>query len=278
MRELLDTHDALFLDAYGVLLTHDHALPGAAALITHLHDTGKPYFILTNDASRSPVASAQRYERLGLPAIAPERIITSGSVLGRAFGEAGLTGAPVLVLGTLDSIAYVREAGGEVVPLAPDADAEALVVCDERGFAFLESLDAALSFLVRRLDGGRSVHLFLANPDLVYPAGNGRFGFTGGAIALLLEEPLRRRYGARAPRFRALGKPHPPMFEEALFRAGTRRVVMVGDQLETDIRGARRAGLESALCLDGVSRLGDAAPAGEDRPTWVLDSLRIDSA
>jgi HAD superfamily hydrolase (TIGR01450 family) len=275
-RELLDRYDALFLDAYGVLVTHDHPLPGAAALIGHLRDTGRAYFILTNDASRSAAASAARYARLGLPAIPPERIITSGSMVTRALREDGPAGAACVVLGTEDSAAYVREGGGRVVPLHAEAEAETVVVCDEQGFSFLESLDATLSLIVRRLDHGRAVRLLLANPDLVYPAGNGRLGFTGGAVAALLEEALRRRYGPeRAPRFRALGKPHAPMFEEAVRRAGTRRAVMIGDQLETDIRGALAAGLDAAFRPGGVSRLEEASLAPGDRPTYVLESLEV---
>ena len=61
--ELLEQYETLLLDAYGVLVTHDAPLPGAAALVDHLNATGKPYFILTNDASRSPERSSARFAR-----------------------------------------------------------------------------------------------------------------------------------------------------------------------------------------------------------------------
>jgi len=183
------------------------------------------------------------------------------------------------VLGTEDSAAYVQEAGGRVVPLTPDAAAEALVVCDERGFAFLESLDAALSFVVRRLDAGASVHLLLANPDLVYPAGDGRFGFTGGAIARPPRggAPPPLRPGARPP-FPGPGKAARPHV-----RGGgpPRRHAARGDgrgPARDGHPGAVRFGLDAVLCLSGVSRLDLETLEPSDRPTGVLDSLRLDPA
>jgi hypothetical protein len=50
---------------------------------------------------------------------------------------------------------------------------------------------------------------------------------------------------------------------------------MVGDRLDTDIAGARRAGTDSLLVMTGVSALADVLAAGPDeRPTWIGDDLR----
>jgi ribonucleotide monophosphatase NagD (HAD superfamily) len=49
-------------------------------------------------------------------------------------------------------------------------------------------------------------------------------------------------------------------------------MVMVGDQLETDIRGARAFGLDAVLVMTGVTEdVSDAAD--EVRPTYLLPSL-----
>jgi glycerol 3-phosphatase-2 len=49
-------------------------------------------------------------------------------------------------------------------------------------------------------------------------------------------------------------------------------VLAVGDLLDVDVAGARRAGLDSALVLTGgTSR--DAADAADPKPTYVADSL-----
>ncbi|MCK6545307.1 HAD-IIA family hydrolase [Myxococcota bacterium] len=272
---LVAHYDVLLLDAYGVLVEASRALPGAAELITALDRRGVPHLVVTNDASRSARTCAERYQSLGIP-VPESRVITSGMLIEGYFRKKQLRGAECIVLGTEDSREYVRQAGGIVVPLEKydSRSIRCVVICDEHGFPFLDHVDEALSVIVQKLDRGEPIELVVPNPDLIYPKSPGRFGVASGSIALVIEAALALRYphGAR-PVFERLGKPHAPIFEEAMARAGTRRAVMIGDQLETDIRGANAAGLHSALVTFGVTQDARADLAPEVRPTWVLRSL-----
>jgi hypothetical protein len=49
------------------------------------------------------------------------------------------------------------------------------------------------------------------------------------------------------------GKPDPAMHAECVRRTGARRPLVVGDRLDTDIEGARRAGAASLLVFTGVT-------------------------
>jgi HAD superfamily hydrolase (TIGR01450 family) len=269
LADLVERYTALLFDAYGVLIAHDGALPGAPAVIDDLNARGKPYLILTNDASRTAETSSRRYRSMGLD-IEPGRILSSGLLIGPYFQARGLRGARTVVLGPAESMAMVAEAGGRVVVLDDVVDADVLIVCDEAGFPFLPWLDRALSFLYRRFDRGAPVHLVVANPDLVYPASPGRYGFTAGALALLLEKALQTRYPDRGLVFEGLGKPHPRMFEEAARRLGTRDLLMIGDQLGTDIAGAVRFGIDAALVAGGLVRDLENV---EHPPTYLLEPL-----
>jgi HAD superfamily hydrolase (TIGR01450 family) len=267
---LLDRSEAILFDAYGVLVHAGGALPGAADLIARLNREGRSYFVVTNDASKRPDTAARRYQRFGLPLDA-SRILTSGMLLVPHFAAHGLVGRRCAVLGPPDSARYVEDAGGVVVP--PDESFDVLVVGDESGFPFLEWVDAALSSLVAAIDAGRGVHLVVPNPDLIYPGGNG-FGFAAGTIANMFEGALALRYPGRADlRFFRLGKPNPPIFEDAVRRAGTSRVVMIGDQLETDVKGARAAGLDAVWIETGVTAEIPAATPAHLRPTWRMAGL-----
>ena len=115
--ELVERYSALLFDAYGVLSYTVGALPGAVELINRLNETGKPYYVLTNDSSALPENRAARYRKVGLN-VDSERLITSGSLLKGYFSEHGLSGARCVVLGTEDSAEYVRLAGGAVVSAA----------------------------------------------------------------------------------------------------------------------------------------------------------------
>jgi HAD superfamily hydrolase (TIGR01450 family) len=266
--QLIERYAVLLLDAYGVLVSSAGALPGAADFIAGLNRRGTPYFILTNDASKLPATSARRYRGFGL-AIDEARFITSGQLLEDHFAREGLTGARCVVLGPRDSVEYVERAGGR--PVSPATEFDVLVVADESGFPFLETVDGVLSALFRAFDAGRTVHLVCPNPDLVYPSGNG-FGIASGSVAGMLEAVLALRYPRRDLRFARLGKPNRAIFEAALRRSGTRDMVMVGDQLETDIRGARAFGIDAVLVMTGVTEDVAGVPA-DVRPTAVLSSL-----
>ncbi len=278
--DLLDRHAGILLDVYGVLFDARGPLPGAAELIAELERRGTPYRIVTNDASRSQVTYAARFARHDIT-VAPERFCTSGSLLPGYFAAHGLAGARTLVLGTEDSIAFVREGGGVPVALdQPDAAGsagspiEAVAVCDDSGFDFLRGVERALGAIVRAVEAGAPPALILPNPDLVYPRGGGELGFTAGAIALLLEAALARRFPGANLTFVHLGKPEPHLFRAAArqLELPPDQLVMVGDTLETDIAGARAAGCACAL-LSGVSSWHHARATATTIPDYLLATL-----
>jgi len=268
---LIERYDGVLLDAYGVLVHGDGIMPGAREAVEALRKAGKPFCLVTNDASTLPQTAAARYRRLGLP-LRPEQIISSGLLLKPWFQKHGLDGARCAVLGPADSERYVQLAGGRLVPV--EAGFDVLVVGDETGYPFLPTVDAALSSLFRQLDKGRNVRLIVPNPDLIYPSGDG-FGLAAGSIALMFEAALERRYPrADDLRFARLGKPEPHLYEEAIERLGSRNVVMIGDQLETDIAGANAAGIDSVLLATGVSTSDFSSVPDHHRPTYLMSALR----
>jgi HAD superfamily hydrolase (TIGR01450 family) len=249
---LLDQYEGILLDAYGVLVDGSGALPSTPALFAELRRRGTPFAIVTNDASRKAETYVRRFAGYGI-AVEPERFVTSGSLLPAYFRR--IAGARTLVLGTEDSFDFVREGGGVPVVVAPGVEIDAVAICDDAGTPFLDGIEISLSAIVRAIEAGRRPALVVSNPDLVYPKGGGELGFTAGAMALLVEAALARRYPQANLVFDKLGKPEPLLFTEAARRLGiaTDRLVMIGDQLETDIAGARAAGIATAL-LAGVSK------------------------
>jgi HAD superfamily hydrolase (TIGR01450 family) len=270
IRELLDAHDGILLDAYGVLVDARGVLPGTAPLLAELARRRKPFAVVTNDASRSATTYARQFAARGL-AIAPGQVVTSGSLLPGYFRASGLVGARTCVLGTPDAHDYVRQGGGVPVPLAAGMEVDAVAVCDDDGTPLVEGIERALSAIMRAVEAGRRPRLVLPNPDLVYPKGDGELGITAGSMALVIEAALARRFPGERLVFDRLGKPAPHLFLEAAARLGLppARLIMIGDQLETDIAGARAAGIDAAL-LAGVSRWDPAATVA---PTYLLATI-----
>jgi len=268
---VMERFDVLLFDAYGVLVHSTGALPGAVHLIRRLNRVGKPYYILTNDASKLPETAVMRYRGYGLE-LSVDRIITSGEVISDYFAAHHLAGTRCVVLGPEDSLRYVERAGGRIV--SPDGIFDVLVIADDEGFPFLETADRVFSSLCRVLDHQKTVHLLLPNPDLIYPKEGNGFGFAAGSIAGMFEAALGLRYPHRTDlRFIKLGKPERVLFMEALSRSGTRNMVMIGDQLETDIRGARAFGLDAVWVTTGVTADAATTLPPHLRPTFRMHSL-----
>jgi len=272
-RELLDRYDVFLLDGHGVLVSSTGALPGSAHFLRRIKEMGKQRLLLSNDASRSPVALIDRYRAIGLE-LDLKHVLTSGLLLREYFTGEGLRGKRCIVLGTEDSLTYVTEAGGIIV--APsDESADVVVLADQDGYPFLDTLNDVVTVLLWRIECGSGTRLILANPDLLYPRDSAAFGVAAGAVAAMIEATLVLRDPSGAHRFVPIGKPYAPMFEAAIRRVpgqDRRRIVMIGDQLETDIVGAVRFGIDSVLVLTGIGRLSDLATS-DIRPTYTLERL-----
>lgn len=264
---LLERYDALLFDAFGVLVSQGGALPGAPELIRRLNDDGRDYLIVSNDASRTLETCAAFYGGFGLD-IPEAHIVTSGSLIAPFFEERALRGARAAVLGPEDSQRMVRDAGATLVGVNDGFDV--LVIGDESGFPFVETVDDVITQLFRAYAKGRDVTLLLPNPDPLYPKGDDAYGIAAGSVALLIESALSRRFPGRPLAFHRLGKPSKPIFDEAKRRLAGRSLVMLGDQIETDVRGALDAGLDVALVETGVDRWSEASRL---TPTWRLSSL-----
>ena len=73
-----------------------------------------------------------------------------------------------------------------------------------------------------------------------------------------------------------IGKPEPHTWQRILALAGAapRQALMVGDRPETDILGAKRLGIHTALVLTGVTSREEAERLPEDqRPDHILRDL-----
>lgn len=265
---LLTQPRTLLLDAYGVLVDEQGALKGAIDFINKLNQSHKPYFILTNSASDLPTRMAEKFQARGL-AIDAQRIISAGLLLSDYVQQHQLQGAKALVLGTQGSQAYAQQAGLELA--TPEQDAHLIIIADQAGFPLLDHLDAALNLMITHFDRQQALHLILCNPDLLYPHSGGRFGLTSGALAAMLEAVIQQRYGQQQAGFVRLGKPYAPIFQAAAQRAATRELLMVGDQLSTDILGAKNFGIPAVLVKTGLGQ--QAWQTAQVQPDYVLAGL-----
>ena len=187
--ELIERYDAFFFDAFGVLVVDGGGvLAGAKELLDKLYELKKPYWIVSNGASKATQKALDHYRSLGFK-LDDGHVITSGSLLKSYFEKESLDAAKVAVLGTESSKDYVRESCCELVGI--DDDFDVLVIANQTDYPFVEYVDKAISKVMQAYDKGKKVRLILPNPDLFYPKSSGEYGFTAGSIALMMESILR---------------------------------------------------------------------------------------
>lgn len=276
-KELTTRHDLFLFDAYGVLFDGNKALPGARDALEFLRESRTPFFILTNDASKSTEFACDLYNKCGIP-VTQDAIISSGMLVTDFFNAHALDGAETLILGPERAYGYVTDAGGSILPFTKNARPDVIVILDDKSEAsFHESMQTLITVLLKTYSEGKEPHLLLANPDLIYPSGEGTFNFAAGSIAAMLEKILALQFpNSVAPEFVRVGKPYLPIFEKALTRYPATNPVMIGDQLFTDIKGAKEANIYAGLVLTGVTSYDTALQAPlEIKPDYIIKSLHI---
>ncbi|HUG87407.1 MAG TPA: HAD-IIA family hydrolase [Actinomycetota bacterium] len=244
-----DRYDAVLFDLDGVLYRGDRSIPGAPDTLRALREKGREVVFLTNNSARTPEEVAEKLEGMGIPAD-PSRVVTSAMATASMLD--GLRSA--FVIGEEGLRAALTDAGVEVLGGETER-ADAVVIGWDRSVDY-EALRTA-SVLIQR--GAR---LFATNTDASYPAPGGELWPGAGALVAAVEATT----GVRAE---VGGKPHSPLFEAALDRAGARpeRTLMVGDRVETDLVGADRAGIDGAAVFSGAS--GPADLLEHDAPAVV---------
>jgi HAD superfamily hydrolase (TIGR01450 family) len=250
--------DVALLDLDGVVYVGPDAVPGVPGALAAARAAGMRLGFVTNNAARPPEEVAGHLSDLGVPAV-PDEVITSSqaaaSVVAGLLGE----GARVLPVGGPGVAAALRAAGLTVVDRAED-DPAAVVQGYGREVGWAQLAEAVVA--VRR--GARHV---ATNTDASIPSPRGPLPGNGAMVGVVRGvtgvEPL------------VTGKPDPAMHAECVRRTGARRPLVVGDRLDTDIEGSRRAGAASLLVFSGVTDPEVLLGAGpQHRPDLIAPDAR----
>ncbi len=270
-------YPVIFFDAFGVLKNYKGLIPGIADTFAYLRERQILFYILTNDASRSPDQLAESYGRLGLTDVAPEMIISSG-MLAREYLQLKVNYGTVAYLGTPDSAHYIESANLHTLSISEltlenIAEVSALVLLDDEGFDWNTDINKAVNLLRRR-----NIPVIVANTDVTYPVSKNRLAIAIGGIADMLESIVGKQ-------FIRFGKPDAQLFgfayervQERLPTVGKRDILMVGDTLRTDIIGGNKFGLDTALVLTGNTAAHEAELRIQSTgiiPTYVCESIVI---
>lgn len=229
-----------FLDLDGTMYRGNQIQEGGKALLSYLQKHNQPYLFLTNNSSRTGKQNVEHMERMGYTGIKPEDFFTSAMAASiyvrnhfcerKAFyiGEDGLKEA-------------LLNQGFSIVE---DEQPDFVFVGLDKHATYLR-YSKAIDYLIN------GAKLIGTNHDRILAQANG-YHVGNGAIVTMFEYASSQE----SPK---IGKPHAPILEAALAYCGKNKneIIIVGDNLETDIALGVAHGVESIMVLGGVHTVND---------------------
>ena len=271
--EIADRFDHVLLDQWGTVHEGKAVFPEARDCIRALRAAGKKVIILSNSGRRSDV-NTERLAELGLPPDEHDGVLTSGEVAwhglqARAEPPFNRFGRHALLIARGNALSMIE--GLDFVAVTNPARADFIWL------AGLDDLAADPEAWREEMEGyaARGLPMLCANPDLTMYTPRGLLPAPGA---------LARLYAELGGIVHYVGKPHSAIFAAALRQLGDpkpERVLMVGDSLDHDVAGGRRAGLLTLLITAGVhakalehATVGDLAGDPMRTPDWAIPRLK----
>jgi HAD superfamily hydrolase (TIGR01450 family) len=233
-----DPYAAVLLDLDGTLYHEDHVLPGAADLVRRLQAERRTYACLTNSTT-SPACLRARLAGMGIDM--PESAIYTAAAAAADYVRHHFPPRPRVFNLATEGLAELLDRRVHWVGGIGEPCDAVIVGAPANAYATADRQRAAL-YLLRA-----GATLVGVCADRVYPSPRG-LEFGSGALASLLA------YAAHVTPVYT-GKPEPVFFQElcAKLHVDPARCVLVGDNLESDIAGAKRLGMATILTLTGVT-------------------------
>jgi HAD superfamily hydrolase (TIGR01459 family) len=235
-------YDVVLCDVWGVVHDGVAAFPEACDALARYRAGGGTVILITN-APRTGESVARQLDGFGVPRVAYDGVVSSGDVTREVVAHR--RGQSLFHLGPQRDISIFS---GLDVHFAPVESAD-YVVCSG---PFNDEVETAEDY--RDLLGimrARSLFMVCGNPDVVVERGD-KLVYCAGAIADL--------YASLGGEVLYAGKPHCPIYDNAMRKAESRRgspialarVLAIGDSLRTDLKGAAALGIDCLFVTAGI--------------------------
>jgi HAD superfamily hydrolase (TIGR01458 family) len=245
---------AILLDVDGVLHVSGHPIPGAASAVNRLRADGHRLRFVTNNTTRSRAALADELRAMRVELDDDELQTTPRAAAGALAGRRVLALTMPAITEDLEGVQLVGDSAEIVLIGGADEGPETNNV-----FSYM-NLARAFS----ELDAGAELYCLHKNPW--WQTSRGPLLDAGAFVA-----GLEYATGMEAT---VLGKPSPTYFLAALeaVDADPELTWMIGDDVETDIGGAQKHGMKTALVRTGKFR-PDAVERSGITPDAILSSV-----
>lgn len=254
---LISGFDSVLSDLDGVVYAGPQAIDDAVDSLNTLAEVNVALAFITNNAGRSPMSVAAHLRKLGVKTSA-EQVFGSADAGAEMLARELNPGSKVLVVGS----PYLRECiavrGLEVVESHQDEPV-----------AVIQGFDPTVSWndLAEAAFAINNGAIWVAtNTDMTIPRAEGIAPGNGSLV-----HAVKAATGVTP---RVAGKPESYLFSRAADRLDSKRPLVLGDRLDTDILGGFHAGFSTALVLTGVDTPQSALGAPvQQRPNYLISTL-----
>jgi len=233
LKQVQSKYDAFFIDLWGVMHNGIVLYPSAVEVLENLQKLNKR-FVLMSNAPRPSKSVENFLLKLKLNKIFLKNIFTSGeaalqslkkNVYGKNFYHLGPKRDNSLFKGFENNSKSLKNAD--------------FILCT----GLLEGYENSLDFYKNLLEKHTQLKMVCTNPDLVVDRGFKR-EYCAGTLAEVFKE-----LGGKVIYF---GKPHPEIYKFCIKK--DEKVLIIGDNIRTDIKGANNMNFDSLFVTNGIHK------------------------
>lgn len=234
LNEIYENYDAFFIDLWGVIHNGVQLIESANDVLDHLNKR-KKRFVLMSNAPRPKTSVAKYLKSLGFKTEYMANVYTSGDAalsalennrLGKYFYHLGPEKDEDLFM---KFIKFKKQKIGEAE----------FILCTGLEEAYENDLKYYENFFKDHL----SKKMICTNPDLAVYRGSTK-EYCAGSVAKIFEN-----LGGEVIYF---GKPYKDIYSDCAKE--NEKILVIGDNLNTDIKGANNMNYDSLLIIDGIHK------------------------
>ena len=235
LKSVADQYDLFFIDLWGVVHNGIELYRESIEVLENLSEIKKELVLLTN-APRPNYNVIEFLKRMGLEEKLCSKVYTSGEAA-LNYLNLNLKNKTFFHLGPPRDFGLFNNFKKNKVHNISEAD---YLLCTGLFDEYDKELSYYKSFLKKEIKN----IMICTNPDLVVDRGEKR-EFCAGSVAKVFED-----LGGKVEYF---GKPYPKVYNQAA-NIKNKKVLCIGDNLNTDIKGANNQNFTSLLITNGIHR------------------------
>lgn len=259
--KLSDKFDHFLVDLDGVVYIGEKPISGSIETLLILKDLRKNLIFLTNDPRSSVDDYSEKLNKFGFPA-KPQDVITSCAAIAYYIKSKhkDVRHRKAYVVGSKALKDEIKTIGLELVAGEEAKGADFVIIGGHPGFHYEEIKISSLAIR-------NGAYFYATSRDPYIPTEEGLVPATGALLA-----SIEVASGQKAI---IGGKPEKIIFEVAMTRkhlGPKERTGVIGDRLDSDIIGGKRAGIKTILVLSGSTKEADLY-SGDLIPDYVINDL-----